>query len=97
METEDRLTEERAGQGPRALSSTAATVSGSNPDTEDSMIGQQPWQAIQERRAAGQSVSAIAREFDLDRKTVRSCLRQEAWAPYRKEVNTRTMLDAHRG
>ena len=86
MEEEDRLIEECA----------AVTVSGSNPDTEDSLIGEQQWQAIHERRAAGQRVSAIAREFDLDRKTVRSCLRQKVWTPYRKEVSTPTMLDAHR-
>jgi len=96
MEEEDRLTGDLAAQGPRALCSEVATVPGSNLDTEDSLIGKQQWQAIHERRTAGHRVSAIAREFDLDRKTVRSCLRQEAWAPYRKEVNTRTMLDAHR-
>ena len=96
MEKEDRLIEGCAVQGPRALDSAAATVSGLNPDTEDGLVGKQQWQAIHERRSAGQSVSAIAREFDLDRKTVRSCLRRLAWSPYRKEAITPTMLDVHR-
>lgn len=41
MEQEERLTEGFAAQGPRALCSEAATVSGSNPDTEGILIGQQ--------------------------------------------------------
>jgi transposase len=96
MEEEDRLAEELAAQGPRALCSAVATVPGSNPDAEGSLIGQQQWQAIHERRAAGQNLSAIARELELDRKTVRSCLQQQTWAPYQREVNTPTLLDAHR-
>ena len=40
-------------------------------------------------RKAGVSVSAIAREFDLDRKTVRSCLRQTEWSPYRRQADAR--------
>jgi transposase len=60
------------------------------------LVGQQQWQAIHERRGAGHSVSAIARELDLDRKTVRSCLQQQAWAPYRREVAVPSLLDAHR-
>jgi len=96
MEQEERLTEGFAAQGPRALCSETATVPGSNPDTEGILIGQQQWQAIHERRAAGQSISAIAREMDLDRKTVRSCALQQAWAPYQREVGGPTLLDEHR-
>jgi transposase len=95
MEEEDRLGE-GAAQGPRALCSAAATVPGLNPDAEGSLVGQQQWQAIHERRAAGQTVSAIARELDLDRKTVRSCLQQQAWSPYRREAAVPTLLDRHR-
>ncbi|NMG77282.1 IS21 family transposase [Aromatoleum diolicum] len=51
---------------------------------------------MHERRAAGTSISALAREFDLDRKTVRACLRQAAWAPYRREKEVASVLDAHR-
>jgi transposase len=42
------------------------------------------------------SVSKIAREFDLDRKTVRRALKGESWQPYRREAPAPTMLDAHR-
>jgi transposase len=96
MEQEERWMEGFAAQGPRALCSEAATVSGSNPDTEGIVIGQQQWQAIHERRAAGQSISAIAREMDLDRKTVRNCALQQAWAPYQRKVSGASLLDAHR-
>lgn len=96
MEQEEGLMKGFAAQGPRALCSEAATVSGSNPDMEGMVIGQQQWQAIHERRAAGQSISAIAREMNLDRKTVRSCALQQAWAPYQREVTGATLLDAHR-
>jgi transposase len=60
------------------------------------LIGQQQWQAIHERRAAGQSISGIARDLDLDRKTVRGCLQQSMWQPYRREVPAPTKLDEHR-
>ena len=84
--------------GPRARHCAASlgTVSRSNPDTEDRLIGQQQWQVIHERRATGQSIAAIARELDVDRKTVRTCLRQTAWTPYRRDAAASTLLDAHR-
>jgi ActR/RegA family two-component response regulator len=49
----------------------------------DTMLHQDRWEEIrrlhfEERR----SVSAIARLLDLDRKTVRRCLREAAWRPY---------------
>jgi transposase len=96
MEVEDRSSEGLAAQGPRALCSAAATVPASNTGAEGSLVGQQQWQAIHERRGAGHSVSAIARELDLDRKTVRSCLQQQAWAPYRRAVSVPSLLDEHR-
>lgn len=100
MDQEDRFTDKRKevldGQGPSALPIEAATVPGPTPDAEASLIGQQQWQAIHQRRAAGASVSAIARDRELDRKTVRSCLAQPAWQPYRREPAAPTMLDAHR-
>jgi len=96
MEQEDRINDECAAQGPRALSSAAATVPGSIPDAEAILIGQQQWEAIHACRARGHSVSAIAREFDLDRKTVRSCLRESAWSAYQREVPAASLLDAHR-
>jgi transposase len=79
-----------------AMSDAAATVSGLNPDTESKVIGQQQWEEICARRGAGQSISGIARELGLDRKTVRSCVQQAAWAPYRREVSSPRLLDCHR-
>jgi hypothetical protein len=81
MEEEERLAGSLDAQVPRDLCGQAATVPGSNPDTEGILIGQQQWQAIHERRAAGQSISAIARDMELDRKTVRNCALQQAWSP----------------
>jgi transposase len=81
--------QDRSGEVP-------ATVAGLNPDAEGGVIGEHQWQAIHARRAAGQSVSAIARELDLDRKTVRRCLGEQAWRGYRREVVGPTLLDEHR-
>ena len=98
MEVEDRTACEPdvscAGQGPRALSSASATVPVFQEDTEASVLGQQQWQAVHERRSRGQSISAIARDLELDRKTVRSCLQQASWRPYRREA-TGSLLDEH--
>ena len=87
--------EECAAQGPTALRSAAATVPVSRQDTEAPVLGQQQWEAVHERRARGQSVSAIARELELDRKTVRTCLRLPAWRPYWR-AEAAGQLDAHR-
>jgi transposase len=101
MEQEDRMKQDEvvcAAQGPRALcsASAAVTVPGSHLDPEHDVIGQRLWQGIHDRHAAGQSVAGIARDLELDRKTVRGCLRQVAWRPYRREVNAATKLDEHR-
>jgi len=71
-------------------------VSGSHRDAEIGVLGQQQWEEIHQRQAAGQNVSAIARELGLDRKTVRSCLKREQWAPYERTVKRPSVLDAHR-
>ena len=59
------------------------------------MLGQHQWEAVHERRSRGQSISAIARDLELDRKTVRSCLQQAAWQPYQRSA-TASLLDEHR-
>jgi transposase len=101
MEEEDRVQRDElkcAAQGPRALCGAAAadTVAGSHPDPEQSVIGQQQWQGIHDRRAGGQSIAAIARDLELDRKTVRSCLAQPAWLPYRRQASAASVLNEHR-
>ena len=72
------------------------TVSGGSPDAEVGVIGEQQWRAIRERSAAGMSVSRIARDLELDRKTVRKALKCGDWQPYRREVSASTLLDEHR-
>ena len=96
MEREEEVTCGEVAQDPRVLGNFGATVSGLQPDPEEGVIGKDQWHAIHERRKAGVSVSALAREFDLDRKTVRACLRQSEWAPYRRQARGATVLDAHR-
>lgn len=42
------------------------------------------------------TVTRIARELDLDRKTVRKALKRGEWQPYRREVSVARLLDEHR-
>ena len=44
---------------------------------EVEMVGRERWE-IDRRANSGASIRAIVRELDLDRKTVRRCLRQTA-------------------
>ena len=62
---------------------------------EDGMIGKERWEEIRRLADGGESVSAIARQLDLDRKTVRSWLRKDTWAPYRRTVSSEQVLDSH--
>jgi len=57
----------------------SATVPISGQSEEARMLTRERWEEVHRLRAGGQSVSAIARGLDLDRKTVRRCLRQPAW------------------
>jgi len=99
MEVEDRHIDSQEGfsaaQGPRALCRASATVLMSQDDMEMPMLGQQQWEAVHMRQARGESISTIAREMDLDRKTVRTCLQQSAWKPYRR-ATAASLLDEHR-
>lgn len=87
MEVEVRPTDVSEG--------SCATVRVFQQDTEPPVLGQQQWQAVHERRGRGQSISAIARGSELDRKTVRNCLLQPSWQPYRR-VDAASLLDPHR-
>ena len=84
MEEEVREVRTQAGTVPVPGRSEGAAV-----------VGQEQWEAIRDRSAAGQSVSAIARELGVDRKTVRNCLKRETWKPYNREVMRPRLLDAH--
>ena len=62
---------------------------------EVEMVGRDRWEKIHRRAGAGGSMRAIARELDLDRKTVRRCLRQTEWKPYRRAARADTLLTGH--
>ena len=44
---------------------------------EVEMVGRERWEENHRRASSGASIRAIARELDLDRKTVRRCLRRD--------------------
>jgi transposase len=72
------------------------TVAALQTDAEAPVIGQERWEEIRRMSADGQSVSKIARLTGLDRKTVRRCLRQRQWTPYRRTHPAVKLLDEHR-
>ncbi len=84
MEVEGR---EKAGE--------AGTVPVRRRSMEVAVVGQEQWELIRNRSAEGHGVSVIARELGLDRKTVRNCLKREAWKPYSREATRATVLDEH--
>src|SRR5439155_7826472 len=63
---------------------------------EGCMVQEDRWREVhrlyREERAA---IAEIARRLDLDRKTVRRCLRQERWQSYSRPVRTDTLLAEH--
>lgn len=63
---------------------------------EVEMVGEERWTEIRRQHfELGQSISAIARQMDLDRKTVRRCIRDEAWRPYQRQAKSDTLLAPH--
>lgn len=85
------------GVGPRADTvGGRANLAVSRQGAEGELVGKERWEEIRRLHAAGQSVSAIARLLELDRKTVRYWLRQAQWSPYRREAKGETVLSAHR-
>jgi len=66
------------------------------PHREVPMVRQERWEEI--RRLAKServSIAEIARRLELDRKTVRRCLRDPAWAPYQRPPRPDTVLAPH--
>jgi hypothetical protein len=96
MEVEDQREDGVTTVALGSVVDGSATVFGTIPDGESAVIGQQQWEVIRERHGAGDSVSGIARELGLDRKTVRRCLRAQSWRPYRRKVSVSTLLEPHR-
>jgi transposase len=68
----------------------------SRTDTEAQVLSKERWEEIRRLHTAGNTVSAMARLLELDRKTVRYWMRQETWEPYQRPVVGNTVLDAHR-
>ena len=59
------------------------------------VINKERWEQMRRMHAEGQSVSQIARTTELDRKTVRGCLRKPEWMPYRRTAMADTLLSTH--
>ena len=97
MEVEARFTEEEArGQRQEDSFVSGAIVSAIDADRESAVLGKEQWEMIRGRREAGETVSAIARELGIDRKTVRRAVRQANWQPYRREPKGSRLLEPHR-
>ena len=63
---------------------------------EDSMVQEDRWKEIRRlREEEGLPIAEIARRLEIDRKTVRRCLKQGAWQPYQRPPRTDTLLVAH--
>lgn len=63
---------------------------------EQEMVQRERWEELRRLRFEdGVSVSEIARRLDLDRKTIRRCLRQEEWRPYERAPKAKTLLGEH--
>jgi transposase len=61
------------------------------------MVRDESWREVHRRfHVERQSKSEIARQLGLDRKTVRTILRETAWQPYRRAERTDTLLIEHR-
>jgi len=84
---------ETSAPAPRDPGRSAVTVPTPNQVVEVAVINQQMWQSIHERKRSGKTVSGIARELDLDRKTVRKCLNQPEWKSYERTVKSPKVLD----
>jgi transposase len=70
-------------------------VSVSQSDTEAQVLSRERWEEIRRLHDGGKTVSAIARQLELDRKTVRYWIRRVTWMPYQRKAAASTLLDAH--
>ena len=65
-------------------------------ESEAVMVGQERWEQVRqmffEERV---TIAEIARRLEIDRKTVRRCLRAQQWQPYRRAPKEETLLSAH--
>lgn len=82
-------------EGKEVADGARATLPASGHGGETEVVGKERWEEIRRLRQSGLSVSAIARQLDLDRKTVRGRLAKSAWQPYRREEAAQTLLTPH--
>jgi hypothetical protein len=65
---------------------------------DEGMVGRERWEEVRrlfyEERC---SIARIGRMLDLDRKTVRRCVRSHVWEPYRRAVRDERLLAEHEG
>ena len=63
---------------------------------EVEMVGQERWAELRRlHEEEGQSISAIARRMELDRKTVRRCVRARIWRPFQLWSQVYKLLTPH--
>jgi hypothetical protein len=77
---------------------TAATIIGAEVTLceEVPMVRRERWEEIRRLWVTERvPIAKIARHLDLDRKTVRRCVRDTAWQPYRRAARPETLLTAH--
>lgn len=72
-----------------------ATVTTSETGVEGSVLSRDRWEELRRARGEGHSVSRLARDFDLDRKTVRRALAQTEWQAYQRDPVAQTLLSDH--
>ena len=66
------------------------------PHEEVPMVRQERWEEVRRLRVQdGVSIAEIARRLDLDRKTVRRCLRATEWKAYQRASRPDTLLATH--
>src|SRR5213593_704387 len=63
---------------------------------EERMVQEDRWQEIHRLfRDEKLPIAEIGRRLDLDRKTIRRCLKQQSWRAYQRPPRTDTLLAAH--
>jgi transposase len=62
---------------------------------EVGMVRQDRWEEIHRLAKERVALAEIARRLELDRKTVRRCLRQTSWQAYRRATRPDTLLATH--
>jgi transposase len=79
------------------METTAATIGAEVTLCEEvPMVRQERWEEIRRLRVTARlPIAEIARRLDLDRKTVRRCLRDGAWQRYHRPARSDTLLTPH--